>query len=57
MQSMQYLFRGDAAARSIQATEADIEQKKQMEALKRESAYKSQAAGKVLPRRKRAAQA
>jgi len=33
------------------------EQKKQMEALKRESAYKAQAKGKLLPRRKRAQQA
>lgn len=57
MANMQYLFRGDAAGRRIQPTEADVEQRKQMDALKRESAYKSQAAGKMLPRRKRAAQA
>jgi hypothetical protein len=32
----------------------DLEQKKQMESLKRENAFKKQASGKILPRRKRA---
>ena len=57
MQSMQYLFREDpraAAKKTAHQVMEDLEQQKQIESLKRESAYKKQTAGKVLPRRKRA---
>jgi hypothetical protein len=58
MQGMRYLFRGDQTAqKTVQQVEAELAQKRQMEALKRESVFKKQTAGRVLPRRKRAAQA
>ena len=57
MQNMQYLFREDAshaAKKSSQQMMEDLEQKKQIESLKRENTFKKQASGKILPRRKRA---
>lgn len=55
MRNCKYIFKADTAdQRSPQQIQEETEQKKQMEALKRESAYKAQTAGKLLPRRKRA---